>query len=154
MLNVKNMQATSLMVLPKLEVILGEVCQAVKALDTALDHVNFFEKFRYAPQANFHEIEATLPDVTLGEMISWVNSFACEEGPEMVRQAPAGSALVKARARQLAGMLKPIARRVSELAETPVYRNHQPFLMTALAHPKVHWALEDLTRKMSALAER
>lgn len=144
---------TTLKVTPKLEVVMGEVCQAVKALDQALDQINFLEQHRTADHANFHSIDASLPDVTLGELMTWVNSFACEEGPEIVRQA-AGTALVKARARQLAGILKPITRRVCEIAEAPVYRNHQPFLLTALAHPKVCWAFEDLHKKMDVLADR
>ena len=152
MLDTKNMQG--LKVTPKTEVVMGEVCQAIKALDMALDQVNFLEPQRTADHANFHQIDSSLPDVTLGEMIQWINAFACEEGPALVRQQPAGAALIKARARQLSGMLKPIALRVCEIAESPTYRNHQPFLLTALAHPKVCWAFEDLNHKMQALAAR
>lgn len=154
MLDVKNMQAMNLKVTPKTEVLLGEVCQSVKALDTALEQINFLEKYRHADHANFHTLDSSLPDVTLGELVGWINNFACEEGPELVRQQQAGTALVKARARQLASMLKPISRRVCEIAESPAYRNHQPFLFTALAHPKVCWAFEDLQKKMEALAEK
>ncbi len=154
MLDTKNMQTINLKVTPKTEVLLGEVCQAVKALDVALEQINFLEPYRSAEHANFNNIDSSLPDVTLGELMNWANSFACEEGPQLVRQEPAGSSLVKARARQLASMLKPITRRVGELAESPAYRNHQPFLLTSLAHPKVCWAFEALSHKMNALAER
>ncbi len=152
MLDIKSSQ--NLKVTPKTEVLLGEVCQSIKTLDLALDQLNFLEPQRTAPHANFHNIDASLPDVTLGEIIQWTNSFACEEGPELLRQQPAGGALIKARARQLAAMLKPLSLRVSEIAESPSYRNNLPFLLTALAHPKVSWAFEDLYQKMQVLADR
>ncbi len=153
-MDTKLMSATNLKVTPKTEVLLGEVCQAVKSLDLALDQINFLEPQRLADHANFHNIDSNLPDVTLGELLSWVNAFACEEGPELVRQQPAGAVLVQARARQLAGMLKPLALRVSEIAESPTYRNHLPFLLTSLAHPKVCHCFEELNTKLQALALR
>ena len=154
MLDVKNMQATTTRVTPKLETLLGELCQSLQALDVALNQIEFLEVHRYSDHANFHNHDASMPDVTLGEMMTWIINFACEEAPQMVRQQPAGQALVKARARQLLSMLKPMAVRVAAIAESPTYRGTQPFLFTSLAHPKVFWAVEEAYDKLKLLANQ
>jgi hypothetical protein len=153
MLDIEKTQMTNIRVTPKTIAVLGELCQAVNGLDEALEQINFLEPQRFAEHANFHNVDPNMPDVTLGELMNWVMNFACEEGPQLVGQQPAGEALVKARARQLVSMLKPLTRRVADIAESPASRREQPFVLCALAHPKVFWAVEEAYHKLKAVAE-
>lgn len=152
MVEVRVNQDVTVRITPKIETLLGEICTAIKNLEEGLDSINFFVPYRFGENANFHSHDAALPDMTLGELIKWVDSFACIEGPELAKQEPAGATLVKSRARQLDAMLKPLAARVSQIADDPSYRGHQPFLFMALAHPKVCWAFDDVCSKIGTLA--
>ncbi len=153
MLDTKTNSEVTVRIAPKTETLLGEICTAVKNMDEGLDAINYLEPHRFNPEANFHNHDAALPDVTLGELVGWINTFACIEGPELARQQPAGEALIKGRARQLAAMLKPLSAKVNDIANDPSYRGHQPFLFCALAHPKVAWAFDELCTKIGLLAK-
>jgi hypothetical protein len=152
MLDIKNTQDWMFRIPTQNETLLGEVRTAVKKLDEALDSINFFEPHRHGTHANFHTFDAAMPDMSLGELINWVASFAYVDGPELDRQQPAEAALIKARARQLNAIIKPLAKRIDEICNDPSYNGYQPFLFRALAHPQVYWAFEELCSKLATLA--
>jgi len=152
MLDVSFNREVTVKISPEIETRLGEVCVAVKHLDECLNMVGFGEAYRYGPHANFHTYEVVMPDMSLGELVSWLNNFACVEGPELARQEPTGEALVTGRARQFYAMLKPLAARISEIAADPSHRGQQPFLFSVLAHPKVYWAFDELCSRLGSIA--
>ncbi len=136
----------------KPDVLLGDVCTAVKHLDDVLSGVFIFEQHRFADHANFHNYDDSMPDMTVGELVNWISAFACNEGPELARQEPAGAALVKGRARQLHAVIKPLATRIDQVANDPDYHHDQPFLFSILADPRVYWAFDELCTSLKAVA--
>ncbi|HEX2912605.1 MAG TPA: hypothetical protein VH186_17480 [Chloroflexia bacterium] len=154
MLELNAAQTVSLKTAPRHDVLLNEVCQAVKALDGVLEDFNFFKTLRTSDAANFHNADSSLPDLTLGELVTWTTTLACEEGPALLRQQPAGAALVAARARQINSLLRPISRRVDSIACSPHYHHNEPFLLMTLARPELYWAFDELCQKLDLLANR
>ncbi len=153
MLDTKVNQDITVRITPKVETLLGELCVAVKHFDESLDTVNFCGDHRFGTYANFHTHDTAMPDMSVGDLVNWVNTFACAEGPGLAHSEPVGEALVKGRARQLHAMIKPLATRIDEIANDPSYRGVHPFLFSVMAHPKVFWAFDELCSKMATLAK-
>jgi hypothetical protein len=146
----------TLVVLPKttekqVRQAMAAACEAYKDLDVALDLTNYVRDQRYGASSNFQTIDSKMPDVTLGEMLAWVENFTCVQGPELLTQ-PGGPALDHARARQLYGLMTPVVKAVDEQAQTVCKDPNAPFVLCALAHPRVFCELENLYQRLGELA--
>lgn len=127
-----------------------EACEAYRDLEETLQRIGYDRRQWAKPHANFRTMGTAMPDVTLGELMAWVENFTCIEGPQLLSQ-PAGPALDRARARQLHSLMTPIMANLDEVCVLPTARTDTPMLAKSLCHPRVHTDLADLFARLGIL---